>query len=191
MQIRRVLVNLEYRIMASESIKQNPSNQKLLFEAYYDILIKIAFRYVGTYEQAVEVTHYGFLKIFHELMRRGINQNEKFIDALSGWIKRIFIISTVERIKSAPELHYSKPIPEELWKQQDSVLSETDFKYIELIKILKELPISHRLVFNLCVIDGFSHNEIAKMLGISMKDLNYKLIMARRYCYRSLAERNP
>jgi RNA polymerase sigma factor (sigma-70 family) len=176
--------------MASERIKQYPTNQKLLFEAYYDILIKIAFRYVGTYEQAVEVTHYGFLKIFHDLMRRGINQNEKFIDALSGLIKRIFIISTVERIKSEPELHYSKPIPEELWKQQDSVPSEADFKYIELIKILKGLPISHRLVFNLYVIDGFSHSEIAKMLDISMEDSKYKLINARSYCYRSLAERN-
>jgi RNA polymerase sigma factor (sigma-70 family) len=177
--------------MASESIKQYPSNQKLLFETYYGILIKIAFRYVGTYEQAVEVTHYGFLKIFHELMRRGINQNEKFIDALSGLIKRIFIISTMDRIKSAPELHFSKPIPEELWKQQDSTLSDTELRHIELIKILKGLPKSYRLVFNLYVIDGFSHSEIAKMLGISRQDSKYKLIMARRYCYRSLAERNP
>src|ERR1700722_2969008 len=102
--------------MASEYTKQYPDNQKLMFETYYGILIKIAFRYVGSYEQAVEVTHYGFLKIFHELMSRRINQSEKFIDALSGLIKRIFIINTVERIKSEPGLHYSKPIPEELWK---------------------------------------------------------------------------
>jgi RNA polymerase sigma factor (sigma-70 family) len=164
---------------------------KLLFEAYYGILIKIAFRYAGTYEQAVEVTHYGFLKIFHELMRRGINQNGKFKDSLSGLVKRIFIISTVERIKSEPELHYSKPISEELWKEQDSALSDTELKHIELIKVLKGLPISYRMVFNLYVIDGFSHSEIAKMLGISMQDSKYKLINARRFCYRSLAERNP
>jgi RNA polymerase sigma factor (sigma-70 family) len=172
-------------------VDANKADALLLFETYYGILIKIAFRYVGSYEQAVEVTHNGFLKIFHELMRLRINQNEKFIHALSGLIKRIFIINTVERIKSEPELHYSKPIPEELWKQQDTVLSDAELEHVELIKILKGLPISYRLVFNLNVIDGFSHSQIAQMLDISIKDSKYKLINARRYCYRALEERKP
>lgn len=163
--------------------------QKSLFETHYDTLLKVAFRYVSTYEQALEVTHHGFLKIFHEFVRFKINQNVKFPAALAAWIKRIFIISLVDQIKSEIKLQMPGPIPEDIWKQNDRVLSDIEFKYIELIKILKGLPVSCRLVFNLYIIDGFSSAEIAGMLGITVKDLKYDLIKARKYCYESLAER--
>ena len=162
--------------------------QKLIFEAYYGELLRIAFRYVSTYEQAVEITHCGLLKIFHELILLRMNQYGIFKVALSRLIKSVFIITIDGQIKSELGLHVPWPIPGELWKQQDTVLSETEFKHIELIKILKGLPISHRLVFNLYVIDGFPHSEIAKMLGITVKDSKYKLIEARKYCYGSLVK---
>jgi RNA polymerase sigma-70 factor (ECF subfamily) len=56
-----------------------------------------------------------------------------------------------------------------------------------LIKILKGLPVTYRLVFNLHVIDGFSHAEIAKMLGIRVKDSKYNLLEAKKYCNQTTA----
>jgi len=166
--------------------KQDPGFQKLLFEEYYVILMKVAFRYVSTYEQALEATHSGFLRIFRECVKFRNNLKVKGKDTLSVWIRRVFIITLVDHIRAEPELHIPRSIPDDRWLSNDNLPSDTEKIHIELIKILKEIPVSPRLVFNLHVIDGFSHREIARMLDITVKDSKRKLINARDYCSRSL-----
>jgi RNA polymerase sigma-70 factor (ECF subfamily) len=152
----------------------------------------VGFRYAGTYEQAVEMTHHGFIGIFNEMTRLKISLNAEFNGALPAWVKRIFIITLVDKIKSQPNLHIQRPIPGDLWQQSGNLenLEREIIYYIELIKILKGLPVRGRLVFNLHVIDGFSHAEIAEMLGITVKDSKYSLLEAKKYCYE-LAEGIP
>jgi RNA polymerase sigma factor (sigma-70 family) len=160
--------------------------EKVLFEDYYGLLLKVAFRYVGTYEQAVEMTHYGFIKIFHDAARVKISPDAQFKGAFSA-VKRIFIRTLVDKIKSELHLHTPRPIPEDLWRQSGMRSNlESEAVFIELIKILKGLPVTYRLVFNLHVIDGFSHAEIAKMLVIRVKDSKYNLLEAKKYCHQSL-----
>jgi RNA polymerase sigma-70 factor (ECF subfamily) len=161
--------------------------QKLLFEAHYGTLLKVAFRYVSTYEQAVEMTYHGFGKIFNEATRLKIGQDVKFRDGLSAWVKRIFIIMLVDKIKSEFNLHITRPIPEDIWQESGNQANlESEIIFIEVIKILKGLPVTYGLVFNLHVIDGFSHAEIARMLRITVKDSKYNLLEAKKYCNRSL-----
>jgi len=161
--------------------------KNVLFEAHYDALLKVAFRYVSTYEQAVEMTYHGFIKIFNEVTRLKISQDVKLKDGLSAWIKRIFIITLVDKINSELNLHIPRPIPGDIWHEPGSQANlESETIYIELIIILKGLPVKYRLVFNLYVIDGFSHAEIAKMLHITVKDSEYNLLEAKKYCNRSL-----
>jgi RNA polymerase sigma factor (sigma-70 family) len=161
--------------------------QKALFEAHYDILLKVAFRYVSTYEQAVEMTYHGFIQLFNEAARLKIGQDGKFKEGLSAWVKRIFIMMLVDKIKSAPELHIPRPIPEDIWQASGNRENlESEILYREVIKILKGLPVIHRLIFNLHVIDGFSLDEIAKLLRITVKDAKYNLLEAKKYCNRSL-----
>jgi RNA polymerase sigma factor (sigma-70 family) len=161
--------------------------QKSLFEAHYGTLLKVAFRYAGTYEQAVEMTYHGFIRIFNELTRLKISQDMKFKAGLSAWVKRIFIITLVGKIRSEFNLHTPHPIPGDIWQEPGGQANMEDvIVYIELIKILKGLPVRHRLVFNLHVIDGFSHAEIGKMLGITVRDSKYNLLEAKKYCNRLL-----
>jgi RNA polymerase sigma factor (sigma-70 family) len=164
--------------------------EKKLFEDYYGLLLKVAFRYAGTYEQAVEMTHYGFIKIFHEAARVKIGPDVQFKGAFSAWVKRIFIRTLVDKITSELNLHTPRPIPEDLWKQSGMRPNlESEAIYIELIKILKGLPVTYRLVFNLHVIDGFSHAEIAKMLGIRVKDSKYNLLEAKNIAIKQRLHR--
>ena len=161
--------------------------QKAFFEAHYDILLKVAFRYVSTYEQAIEITYHGFVKIFNEITRLKIGPDVQVKDGLSAWIKRIFIIALVDKIQSESNLHIPRPIPGDIWQKPGGQANlESEMIYIEVIKILKGLPVTYRLAFNLHVIDGFSHAEIAKMLGITVKDSKYNLLEAKKYCNRSL-----
>jgi RNA polymerase sigma factor (sigma-70 family) len=163
--------------------------QKLFFEAHYGTLLKVAFRYVSTYEQAVEMTYHGFIRIFNELTRLEISQDMKFKAGLSAWVKRIFIITLVGKIKSELNVHTPRPIPGEIWQEPGGQANlGSVIVYIELIKILKGLPVRHRLVINLHVIDGFSHAEIANMLGITVKESKNFLLEAKKYCNRSVED---
>jgi RNA polymerase sigma factor (sigma-70 family) len=172
--------------LASGCVSRDPGYQKLLFEEHYAILMRVAFRYVSTYEQALEATHNGFLRIFRECIRLRSNLKVKRKGGLSAWMKRVFIITLVDHIKTEPELHIPQPIPDDRWLPHDILPSDTERMHIELIKILKELPVSSRLVFNLHIIDGFSHREIAGMLAISVKDSKRHIRSASEYCHRSL-----
>jgi RNA polymerase sigma factor (sigma-70 family) len=161
--------------------------QKLFFEAQYVTLLKVAFRYVSTYEQAVEMTYEAFSEIINEVTRLKIGQDLQFKDGFYASVKRIFIVILVDKIRSAPDLHIPQPVPEDLWQASgDLANSESDMLHIEVIKILKQLPVTPRLVFNLHVIDGFSHAEIANLLHITVKESKNNLLEARKYCYGSL-----
>ena len=159
--------------------------QKLLYEEYYGILLKMAFRYVSTYEQALELTQNGFVKIFYELNGVSLDKDELTKETLSTWIKRTFIIILVDHIKSAFNLHKARPIPGDIWKQYDRPFTDKEMMHIELITILKGLPILYRLVFNLHVIDGFTHREIARVLDTTVEDSKQNLIKAREYINKS------
>jgi RNA polymerase sigma factor (sigma-70 family) len=166
--------------------KGDSKYQKLLYEEYYSILMKVTFRYVSTYEQALELTQNGFLKIFHEFIGFRFDQSVLNRETLFTWIKRTFINTLVDHIKSALDLHMPRPIPGDTWKQYDRPFTDEEMMYIELIKILKGLPTLYRLVFNLHVIDGFTHFEIAGMLGITVESSKQNLIKAREYLNKSL-----
>ena len=166
-------------MIMNECSKGDSRYQKLLYEEYHSILMKVAFRYVSTYEQALELTQNGFLKIFHEFIGFKFDQSVLSRETLFTWIKKTFIVTLVDHIKSAFDLYKPRPIPEDIWKQHDGPFTDEERMHIELIKILKSLPIMYRLVFNLHIMDGFTHGEIGGMLGITVKGSKQYLIKAR------------
>ena len=164
-----------------------PTYQKILYEEYYSILMKVAFRYVSTYEQALDLTQNGFVKIFHELIRVRLDKELLTKEILYAWMKKTFIITLVDHIKSVFNLHKPRPIPADIWKQHDGPFTDEEMMHIELITLLKGLPTPYRLVFNLHVIDGFTHFEIAGMLGITVETSKQNLIRAREYLNKPFA----
>jgi RNA polymerase sigma-70 factor (ECF subfamily) len=179
------LENLTHQLVAGCAM-QNPQYQQILYDAYYGKLMKVAFRYVSTYEQALVLTQHGFLKIFQEIIQFGFGQNMVSKDDLSSWIKRTFIVKLVDHIKSELTSHMPRPVPDDQWKQHDRPFTDAEMINIKLIKILKALPTVSRLVFNLHIIDGFTHYEISGMLGITVESSTQNLVKAREYCKRSL-----
>jgi RNA polymerase sigma factor (sigma-70 family) len=177
----------DHAMIMNECAKGDSRYQKLLYEEYHSILMKVAFRYVSTYEQALELTQNGFLKIFHEFIGFRFDQSVLTRETLFAWIKRTFIVTLVDHIKSAFDLYKPRPIPTDIWKQHDGPFTDEEMMHIELIKILKGLPTLYRLVFNLYVIDGFTHFEIAGMLGTTVEGSKQNLIRAREYLNKSFA----
>jgi RNA polymerase sigma factor (sigma-70 family) len=158
--------------------QQDRHAQKLLYDQYYGLCIKISFRYVNTYEQATEVVHDAFLKMFRNFNRFEVRDKEKVEMLLIGWIRRVVINAAIDYMRREINNTQNYPIPEHVWEHK------------ELIALVKELPPAYRMVFNLHVIEGYSHPEIAKMLGITTGTSKSNLSKARAHLQKALTSEN-
>jgi RNA polymerase sigma factor (sigma-70 family) len=154
--------------------------QKMLYERFFGYALKIAFRYVDRYDTAKDVVNDGFLKLFRQIDNFS-NKGKVFPEQqIVAWIKQIIVnISVHELLKNKmnPE---KGDIPEYVWEEtDDNQKSGQVLLYKELISHLKNLPPVYRVVFNMFVIDGFTHFYIANTLGISEADSRSNLSCAR------------
>jgi RNA polymerase sigma factor (sigma-70 family) len=161
--------------------------QKILYEAYFGYALKLVFRYVFKYEQAVDIVHDGFVKLFahfHEFKKGSDADNEKI---LMGWLKKVMINKSIDVLRKGNALPETGVIPEHVWDQTDKS-DEADqlLLYKELIILIKELPPAYRVVFNLYVIDGYTHSEIAAMLNIPTGTSKSNLSRAREMLQQSI-----
>jgi RNA polymerase sigma factor (sigma-70 family) len=141
--------------------KNHSPAQTLLYDRYKGRMMGICRRYAGNTTDAEDILQEAFIKIF-----RNINQirEEK---ALVGWMKKIVTHTAINYYRA--NLKYNQNTEyEELVLTDDSytdLLSKLATE--EIFKLINELPTGYRLVFNLYLIDGYEHKEIAGMLHIS------------------------
>ena len=146
------------------------------------------FRYVDTYEQAVEVVNDGFVKIFRSFGHFEIRDKERIEIVLLGWMRRIMINCSIDFKRRQNHVIETSQMPVSGWEHEDHAqLSDGHLKYKELISMIRELPPAYRLVFNLHVIEGYSHTEIAKMAGITVGTSKSNLFKARAQLQKKIA----
>lgn len=154
--------------------------QKILYEGYYGYALKLVFRYIYKYELAVDIVNDGFVKLFsnfHLFEKCTEADNEK---KMMGWLKKIMINTSIDFLRKGNMLPETGGIPEYVWDITNKG-DEADqlLLYKELVILIKELPANYRMVFNLYVIDGYTHNEIAGLLNISAGTSKSSLKRAR------------
>ncbi|RYY96816.1 MAG: RNA polymerase sigma factor [Chitinophagaceae bacterium] len=158
----------------------NHREQKALYEHFYGYCLKIVFRYVYHYDNATDVVNDGFVKIFRNLPRFECNKPEDLEPIFMGWIKTIMVNTAIDHLRKNSFLQEIGTLPEEVWQEADhSGHSDQKLLYKELIKEIKKLPPAYRTVFNMYVIDGFTHQEIADQLGIAVGTSKSNLAKAR------------
>ena len=156
-------------ILIKGCIDNDSKSQYKFYNHYYGYALKTVFRYIFHYEKATDIVNDGFVKIFNSLGKFNLGKNNVDTEKiLMGWMKRIFINTAIDELRrnqSAPQIC---ELPDYVWEEADKT-NKADQKILfkELICEVKRLPPSYKTVFNLFVIDGFSHQEIADMLGIS------------------------
>jgi RNA polymerase sigma factor (sigma-70 family) len=147
----------------------DPKCQKWFYQHYFGFGLKTAFRYVYAYEKAIDATNDAFVKIFRNLKNFENRDPENIEKIMMGWIKRIVVNASIDYMRRESLVPEYKPISEEIWDEAGHAQSaDNSLMYKELISLVKNLSPAYRVVFNLHVIDGFSHQEIADQLGISL-----------------------
>lgn len=164
--------------------------QKILYEKYYDFAIKIVFRYIYNYEEALEVTNDGFLKFFLQIEKFRCEEATDIDKLLPGWIKKIMINTSIDLLRKKMLQPEIGGIPDYIWDLKDkSTSADQMIIYKDLIKLVKKLPPSYRIVFNMHVIDGYNHFEIADSLGIPVGTSKSHLLRARALMQKYLKQK--
>ena len=136
------------------------TSQHKIYTHFYSYALSVCTRYAATHEEAKEILNDSFFKIFTKLDY----YNPTY--AFKGWLHRIVVNTAIDRYRSRQK----QPITEEL-SQAQSVEIETEVVEMmtreEIFKMVQFLSPSYRTVFNLFVVEGYSHPEIAELLGIS------------------------
>lgn len=168
----------------------NHKYQKILYEIHRAFALKIVFRYIYNYEEALEVTNDGFVKFFKNIEKFRC-ENEGDIDkVLGGWIKRIMVNTSIDLLRKKMLLPEIGGIPDYVWEIKDKGASaDQAIIYKELINLVKKLPPSLRIVFNMYIIDGYTHIEIADALKIPIGTSKSNLMRAKALMQKYLKQK--
>jgi RNA polymerase sigma-70 factor (ECF subfamily) len=132
--------------------------QSEVYQLFAGKLFALCLKYSKNYQEAQDNLQDGFITIFNKI------EQYKFKGSFEGWLKRIIINTALQKYREKNVLNLiSEEIPEEIEVEIDELDISLDF----LLKIIQELPNRYRLVFNMYVLDGYSHKEIAELLEIS------------------------
>jgi RNA polymerase sigma-70 factor (ECF subfamily) len=172
-------------------IERDYKCQRAFYEHYYGFALKTVFRYIYKYEKATDIVNDGFVKIFNSLEKFQLGkQNIDTEKILMGWMKRILINTAIDELRRQQAMPEIGELPDYIWEEIDrSQNADQMILYKELICEVKRLPPSYRNVFNMFVIDGFSHNEIAYVLGISEGTSKSALAKAKMHLKKFLENR--
>ncbi len=157
-----------------------PQAQQTLYDRYSSVLFAICRRYLPQYEDAEDALVAAFFKIFTQIHQF----NE--VGSFEGWMKRIVVnecLMTLRRQSlpfSAIEIQLEVPAGE--------ISAEAHLEAGDVIRLLEQLPPGYRTIFNLYVVEGYKHKEIADLLGVSINTSKSQLILAKKRMKELLLE---
>ena len=141
-------------------LEGNAKMQELLYKRFSPKMYAVCMRYSGNAEDAQDILQEGFIKVYKNLGKfRGEGSFE-------GWVRRIFVNTAIEHYRKSVQLY---PVTE----SQERAMEDKDWSAFDklavkdLIKVIRTLSPGYRTVFNLYVVEGYTHKEIADMMGIS------------------------
>ena len=154
-------------------------SQRTFYKMYYSFSMSVCMRYCTIKEDALEVVNDGFLKIFRQL-DAFIPRYQYYEVSLKAWMKSIFIHTAIDYYRKNYHSQHHAEVKEDHFTEADRSENAVDkMSYLEIIKLVQKLSPVYRTVFNLYVIDGFKHEEIAAKLNISVGTSKSNLSKAR------------
>jgi RNA polymerase sigma factor (sigma-70 family) len=152
--------------------KQDRLGQKLLYEKFAPMMFGVCKRYVKSREDAEDLLVDGFYKVFANM------ESFQGLGSFEGWIRRIIVNECLMFLRKRQLLKSDIEIGN-LVEISNYQTVEQDLAANDILRLLEHLPTGYRTVFNLYVIEGYKHKEIAELLGISINTSKSQLILAK------------
>jgi RNA polymerase sigma-70 factor (ECF subfamily) len=181
--------------------KRDVTAQRLLYERYANLLRSICMRYITDRHEVKDIVQDSFIKILSK-----INQYNG-AGSFEGWMSRILVNTAISHQKSKKKHAFanidsiecntindesdtlnSAEIDGSVSNTYDSI-EQMNFTKEELLDIIMTVPESYRVVFNMFHLEEFSHDEIAKILGIDVSNSRIRLLRARKLIREELVKK--
>lgn len=150
---------MDLKELINDCKNNNRKAQEQLYRLYSGKLFAVCLKYSRNYAEAQDNLQDGFLIIFQKIGQYS------FKGSFDGWLKRVMINNVLQQYRQQTFLSL---VNEDITEDYEIELDDDEISLDYLLKIIQELPDRYRLVFNLYVIDGYSHAEIAEMLNINI-----------------------
>ena len=154
--------NMSEEEMIKGCLKNNPLAQRALYNKLGPRMMGVCLRYMTNIEEAQDVLQDGFVKVFDKL------GTYSGAGSFEGWARRIFVNTALDAIRKNRNLKHQVQIDDVVFalKSDDFIFEALVAE--DLMKVLQELPLGYKTVFNLYAIEGYSHKEIAKKMNITV-----------------------
>ncbi len=152
---------MDSHLLVKECLKGKPAAQRALYELYAENMLGVCFRYTKSINDAEDVLQDGFIKVFKNL------HQFKFEGELGGWIRRIMVNTAINYLKKNSRYQSELSFTDSSLHPVTDDNPEYHMNAKELAELIRQLPTGYQTIFNLFAVEGYSHVEIGKMLGIN------------------------
>jgi RNA polymerase sigma factor (sigma-70 family) len=168
----------------------NKASQKKIYYSFYGYAMSVCDRYTNNYDDSIEILNDGFLKIFTEIHRYRPAYTD-IVGSFMGWLRKIMIYTAIDHFRKNRKYRFTRDLDDGMIQISARDADAIDnISYEEIIRSIQELTPAYRTVFNLFIIEGFTHEEISKRLSISIGTSKSNLAKARRQLQKILFQRN-
>jgi RNA polymerase sigma-70 factor (ECF subfamily) len=164
------------------AVKKDRLAQKTIYEKFSPKMLAICNRYVKNIAEAEDVMITSFMKVFTQI------QNFENKGSLEGWIRKIMVNDAISFLRTKKQLVYFEEVNTIENFENPAVEWQCEMEVLE--KIIENLPIGYQTIFNLHVIEGLKHQEIAKLLNIEEGTSKSQLFMAKKMIKNKIEQQN-
>lgn len=164
-------------------IRNDRAFQQRLYNMLSAKMFAVCLRYANEYNAAQDLLQEGFIKVFKNI--------EKFRGegSFEGWVRRIFVNTAIEHYRKQVNMYAIHDTDTKQYEYFDDNALE-NLKREDVVKTIQKLSDGYRTVFNLYVVEGYSHKEIGDMLGISEGTSKSQLARARYLLQKMITDSN-
>ncbi len=148
--------------------------QKEFYEKFSGKMMGVCLRYMGGNDEAQDILQDAFIKIFNKL------PSYKQTGSLEGWIRRIIVNTALDHIRKNKKFLNNVEVDSVTYLLEGESFIIESLNAKDLLKIIHKLPEGYRMVFNLFAIEGYSHKEIAELLGVTVSTSKSQYSRARK-----------
>lgn len=167
--------------LVNRCLKKDRHAQEFLFNHHYGDMYLIAMRYLSDHHNAEDVIIQSFAKVFNKLNRF----NYQGQGSLGRWIRTILINESIRLLQKKSLIEFNEDMQQLDTHNTDSL---QQMQASDIMRLIERLPTGYRTVFNLYVVEGYAHKEIAEMLKISENTSKSQLKKARNQLMLSINE---
>ena len=160
-------------------LKKDRRAQKLLWDRYSPKMFGVCKRYIKNHEDREDVLIEAFVKVFKNITQF------KGAGSFEGWIRRIVVNEALMYLRKKHNFKMTVEINNNV-DVKTKISVEDQLAANDILALLNQLPTGYRTVFNLYVLEGYKHREIAEILGISINTSKSQLILAKKRMQRLL-----